>query len=898
MPNVIWNRAKEIFETLVNQPESERTVFLHQACGTDAELRASVQKLLAAHERAGEFLREPTLNADTLIQMAERSRSALGDRSGGRPGKPESGEHNDGAQPSDSDRRIGRYKLLEVIGEGGFGAVYMAEQTEPVRRRVALKIIRPGMDSRPIVARFEAERQALALMDHANIARVLDGGETDAGRPYFVMELVRGIPITQFCDQQRLAMRERLDLFVQVCHAVQHAHQKGIIHRDIKPSNVLVTLHDGKPVPKVIDFGIAKAMHTPLTEKTLFTEFRQLIGTPTYMSPEQAEMSGLDVDTRSDIYSLGVLLYELLTGSTPFDVQKLLNAGYAELQRTIKEVEPPRPSTRVSSAVRTTSRRIEAAPVNSTIRALENAHAPPGGSGGRIGASTINDIAHFRRTDPHSLFRLLRGDLDWIVMKCLEKDRSRRFGTASDLALDLDRYLRDEPISARPPSSIYRLKKLARRNRTAFIAAGAILLALGAGFAVSIAGFVAARSSQHLAEQQKQNAEINAGEARRAAARAEAVNKFLQEMLASADPSFAGASDISVRAALDKAVAQLDAGAIKGQLDVVAGLRMTIGRAYAGLALFDAAQVQLEAAVSSTRALYGEDHAEYAAALHKRGTLQLLKSNMGGAEVDMRAALEINRRRLDPQDLRLAANLNDLATCIMESTRLDQRDQLLNEALRIVRLPQNADDPLLGDVLNNLGHAPKIRGEWERAEALFREALAVNRRLRGDVHAFIATNLDNLAQIRDSRGDVDEAEALYREALDIRRRLYKTDHPELATTLHNLAGLLWRKGDRDAAEESVRESLQIFRNVHGLAHMDTLVALDSLVAVVGGTGRLDEAEALLLESFEAIKDHPQIPASRKASTAKRLAELYTVRNQQELAQTWKQTADQFSGGGP
>jgi eukaryotic-like serine/threonine-protein kinase len=348
-------------------------------------------------------------------------------------------------QPS---HRIDRYKILQQIGEGGCGVVYVAEQEEPVRRRVALKVIKLGMDTRSVIARFEAERQALALMDHPNIAKVLDAGATETGRPFFVMELVRGVKITDYCDEAKLSTRERLDLFVLVCSAVQHAHQKGIIHRDLKPSNILVTINDGVPVPKVIDFGIAKATTgQQLTDKTLFTAYEQFIGTPAYMSPEQAVMTSLDIDTRSDIYALGVLLYELLTGRTPFDPKELLQAGFDEMRRTIREKEPERPSTRLST----------------------------------MGEADLTSVASRRHCDAPKLIHSLRGDLDWIVMKALEKDRTRRFETANALAMDIQRYLSDEPVTARPPSSLYRFQKLARRNKGAFAAAAAVLVALVLG---------------------------------------------------------------------------------------------------------------------------------------------------------------------------------------------------------------------------------------------------------------------------------------------------------------------------------------------------------------------------------------------------------------------------------
>jgi len=433
----------------------ERAAFLDGACGGDAALRVEMEAWLASHE-GGQ--RGPGLNGAAGNGLLEEGATQV------TPTLLDQTPLTEGPGTV-----IGRYKLLEQIGEGGFGVVYVAEQQEPVRRQAALKIIKLGMDTRQVVARFEAERQALALMDHPNIAKVFDAGATDSGRPFFVMELVKGIPITRYCDQEQLSTRDRLRLFIAVCQAIQHAHQKGIIHRDIKPSNILVTVQEGRPVPKVIDFGIAKATQQRLTEKTLHTQLEQFMGTPAYMSPEQAEMSGLDIDTRSDICSLGVLLYELLVGKTPFDAKELLAAGLDEIRRTIREKEPARPSTRLSLMGK------------EELSAVAASRQSAADSGGQDGGA----LPRRRYEELKALTGLLRGDLDWIVMKCLEKDRTRRYETANGLARDIERHLNNEPVVARPPSTAYRFQKLVRRNKLAFAAAGSVGIVLLLGIVVS-----------------------------------------------------------------------------------------------------------------------------------------------------------------------------------------------------------------------------------------------------------------------------------------------------------------------------------------------------------------------------------------------------------------------------
>jgi serine/threonine protein kinase len=447
---------RDIFiAALQKQDGPERRAYLDEACRTDPALCERVLGLLAVHERAGSFLERPAAAPDASGGQATEDRLA-----------------RESPAPA-----VGPYKLLQAIGEGGMGTVYMAEQTRPVQRKVAVKIIKPGMDSKQVIARFEAERQALALMDHPNIAKVLDAGATAEGRPYFVMELVKGVPITRYCDERRLTPRQRLELFVPVCQAVQHAHQKGVIHRDLKPSNVLIALYDGRPVPKVIDFGVAKATGPKLTDRTLFTEFGAVVGTLEYMSPEQAQLNQLDVDTRSDIYSLGVLLYELLTGTTPLDRQRLKATALLEALRLIREEEPPTPSTRLSATAK------------------------------------LPSVAANRGAGPKKLRGLVKGELDWIVMKCLAKDRGRRYETANSLAYDLERYLKDEPVQACPPSAAYRFGKLVRRHKAGLAAVALLGVGLLAAVVVLALSTVWVADEREEAVRQRDAARVQRGRA-------------------------------------------------------------------------------------------------------------------------------------------------------------------------------------------------------------------------------------------------------------------------------------------------------------------------------------------------------------------------------------------------
>ncbi|HEY2823926.1 MAG TPA: serine/threonine-protein kinase, partial [Gemmatimonadales bacterium] len=554
---------------------ADRAAFVEQSCAGDPALRASVGALLAAHDNPPQLLAVP--------EDAAPDPDAAG-------------------WPDHPGAVIGPYKLLQQLGEGGMGTVYMAEQRHPVQRKVALKLVKAGMDSKQVIARFEAERQALAMMDHVNIARVLDAGETPptyAGgmlRPYFVMELVHGVPITEYCDVHHLSPRERLELFVPVCQAIQHAHQKGIIHRDIKPSNVMVTLYDGRPVPKVIDFGVAKATEQKLTDRTLFTQFGFMVGTLEYMSPEQAETSALGVDTRSDIYSLGVLLYELLTGSTPLTRQRLKDAAHAEILRLIREEEAPRPSTRLSDS-----------------------------------GEALASISAQRQMEPDKLTKLVRGELDWIVMKTLEKDRNRRYETAGAFAADVQRYLNDEAVQACPPSARYRLRKFVRANRgpvlasvllIAFLVLGSIGTSLGLVSALraerAAGAAAAAEAEQRLeAETQRDRARTAEQLATEEAAVATAVTNFIREdLLESASPE-KNALDkkVTVEEVLKHASDRI-AGKFDGQPRVEAAIRLTIGETYFELGNFPAAQPHLERALELRRRILGAEHLDTLSAMN------------------------------------------------------------------------------------------------------------------------------------------------------------------------------------------------------------------------------------------------------------------------------------------
>ncbi|MBK7403777.1 MAG: serine/threonine protein kinase [Phycisphaerales bacterium] len=786
-------RADQIFYEARQMPDAERAAYLDGACGVDLSLRSKVEALLAADAAAGSFLATAGLGDPTVALTP----------SGEQPGQT-----------------IGRYKLLERIGEGGFGSVWAAEQREPVRRRVALKIIKLGMDTKQVIARFEAERQALAMMDHPNIAKVLDAGSTEAGRPYFVMELVKGVPITEYCDKEMLDTRGRLDLFMKVCHAIQHAHQKGIIHRDIKPSNVLVTLHDGVPVPKVIDFGIAKATNQELTEKTIFTQHRQMIGTPAYMSPEQAEMSGLDIDTRSDIYSLGVLLYELLTGTTPFDGKSLMEAGFAEMMRIIREETPHKPSTRLSSL-------------------------------GDTGTRT----AEQRRVDLQRLGTLLKGDLDWIVMKCLEKDRTRRYETANGLAADIQRHLSDEPVTAGPPSTSYRLRKFVKRNRGRVIAAGVIAAALVLGVVGTSTGMAWALREKGRADTEANRATAAATEAHdnelkardeaeraeRELTRANEIKGLIKDMLTSVTPEEAKGQDTTLlKKILDDASQRLDKDEIKDEL-VAAELHHVVGNVYLSLGLYPQAETHLTKAVEIRTRRLGEEHSSTLDSTSRLAWLYTQEYRYAEAELLFKKVLEDRMSVLGPEHPDTLASMCNLATVYLMQDRYAEAEPLYEKVLEIDKRVLGDEDPTTLATMGGLAALYQNQGQYAEAEALHKNVLEIDNRVLGPEHPDTLRANYDLAELYAYQGRYAEAESLLEKVLEIETRVLGAEHPHTLRAMANLANVYALHGRHAEAALLYKKVLEIDKRVLGAEHPETLATMTNLGLVHNEMGRYEDA---------------------------------------------------------
>jgi serine/threonine protein kinase/Tfp pilus assembly protein PilF len=701
---------------------------------------------------------------------------------------------------------IGHYRLLEKVGEGGMGDVWLAEQKEPVRRRVAIKLIKAGLNTREAIARFDSERQALALMDHPAIAKVFDAGSTPQGTPYFVMEYVAGVPITSYCDNHTLGTSERLDLFIRVCEGVQHAHQKAIIHRDLKPSNILITEVDGRPVPKIIDFGVAKALTQKLTADTMYTRIGAMIGTPEYMSPEQAVSSGQDIDTRTDVYSLGIIFYELLAGAPPLEFRKF---ALEEFLRRLREEEPQKPSTRIRTQ----------------------------------DAVTSSAVAHKRHTEPPALVHQVQGELDLIALKALAKERSHRYDSPSEFAADIRRYLNNEAVVAVPPSLAYRARKFARRYRTGLVTASAFLLVLIVATIVSIRQGIRANKQ---------------------AAIAQAVNSFLQNDVLGQASAFNQSKpdpDLKVRTALDRAAQRIE-GKFIDQAEVEASIRNTIGQAYMDLGVYPEAQAQVERALDIDRRVLGGKDPKTLATMSRLGALYKLQGKYTQADQLLSQTFEVQRRTLGPEHPDTLYTANQLANTYEREGRYPQAEALHSQILEIRRRslgPENNDTLIAA---NNLAIDYRGEGKLAQTEALDLQTLETRKRVSGLENPNTLISMSNLAgdYVRD--GNYGEAEKLQAQVLESDRRVYGPEHPTTLLGIQNLSITYSREGKYDQAVALENQAFDIQRRILGPEHPDTLKTMNQLAVDYGNEGKNEEAEQLFKQIVDSERrvlgpEHPE-----------------------------------------
>ena len=768
-----WNTLMTIVGRVIEQPREKRDDLLRELCSGDAELLREARSLVVAH-----------------------------DQGDGLPGLPASVD--DEAVPPE---RIGPYRLIEQIGEGGMGTVWVADQVEPVRRRVAVKLIKLGMDSREVIRRFETERQALAVMNHPNIAKVHDGGLSEDGRPYFAMEYVPGLAITTYCETYRLSLPERLELFAQVCRAIQHAHQKGILHRDIKPSNVLVASADEGAVPKVIDFGIAKAIEPGLTDHSVHTALHMVVGTPDYMSPEQADAGSVDIDSRTDVYSLGVLLYELLSGSRPFD--SLAQLSLSERLRALQEDQPPRPSTR--------------------LRELDSEECA--------------ELAHQRKTSIHSLRRELSRDLDWIVLRAMDKDRTRRYASASELAADVDRYLAGQPVDAGPPSLAYRVGKFVRRHRSGVTVAALSSLAI---VSLIVGMWI-----------QTQRLQTALGSAERERQRAARVSTFMSELFMVADPGEDSANRLTAREVLDRGVERIDSE-LEAEPDLKAALLESMGTVYMNLGLLEQGRELFEESLDLHTELYGQSGRRVGQSLNWLGSAQARQGDLDVAIANLQRGLEILERdpRSEPRDV--AGVLWSLGSTHFLRGELEHGLELLQRALPLHRQGGPHKDQAL--ILSNIGAAQMRLGDAASAEATFTDALRLlDENYPGFVRGYSGTRV-NLAFAKQRLGDLVGAETILVEELERLRATYGEPHQTIARVLSNLGTVRSQLGRPEEAEQSMVAGLRMIEALRGEEHPDTIRGYNNLALFFIYSDRRDEAVPWLEQSLAVTEaaSHPAI----------------------------------------
>ena len=724
-----WGKVKRIFGDAIEREPSARSAFLDEACGADMALLTEVESLLAEFDRSVGFSQQPFLVAPF-----------------------------EATAPSDT---IGPYRLIRKLGEGGMGQVWLAEQTAPVARQVALKLIRAGFYDASVLQRFQYERQSLAIMDHPAIAKVFDAGTTAAGQPYFVMEYVAGLPITDYCDEKKLTIRERIELFIRACEGVQHAHQKAIIHRDLKPANILVVEVDGKPVPRIIDFGLAKAVTPLAVGATLVTQPGNFLGTPGYMSPEQANPGEVDIDTRTDVYSLGVVLYVLLTGQEPFATRAWRTMPWDEVLRKLREEDPPRPSTRVSSEREASSLAAEA-----------------------------------RGTEPGQLASELKGDLDWITMRAVEKDRARRYGTPSDLAVDLRRYLSNQPVLARPTSAAYRARKYVRRHRIAVAAAGVFVALL-----VSFAVFQTVQLRRITRERD----------------RADRITDFMTGVFKVSDPYQRVGNTVTARELLDKAAKEIDTS-LANDPELQARMMHVMGKAYLGLGQYPAAEALLERSARVSSSALGPENSETLGTMSDLSATLFFEGRLSEAETLQRKVLAIQQRVLGRDSRNAQGTMGSLALTLNELGNRAEAEKLTRETLEIRKRTLGPDAFQTLVAMDNLSVILAHNGKLEEAEKIERETLDIQFRVYGRENLGTMSSLINMGDIERDLGHYDDAERNYRQALDIEGRVLGPNQPETANTFYGLACLLVKRGQTDQALSLIRQAVD-----HGL---QPLVALD------------------------------------------------------------------------